>query len=960
VNANRWQLIESIFHLARTWDPASRAARLTAACGRDEDLLHNVQELLEQDARSGQILDRPAWDSEGRPDSSAIRHGALAAGMMLGAYVIESPLGAGGMGQVWKARDPRLNRAVAIKIAHARFGDRFEREARTVAALNHPNVGALYDVGVAPAGFTYLVLEYVEGPTLDERLARGPLSVAEALPVIRQIADAIEAAHERGIVHRDLKPANIKLRPDGTVKVLDFGLAKALEQDAAVVSVPHLTVSGVITGTAAYMSPEQARGEAVDKRADIWAFGVIVCEMLTKRRPFAGDSVTEVLANVLKEPPEISKVPAELRTLVRHCLEKDPRKRLRDIGDAMHLLSHDAHEEPRAAARGRWWLGISVAAALIVAAVGLRYHQMPAVAAPSVSFQIIPPGITTYGALALAPDGRRLAFSGRGFDGVSRLWIRDFDSVIARSLPEADGIVGVPIWSPDGRRLAFASGGKLKRIDTAGGVPQTLCDWPGSGNALTGAWGRDDVILFSRSTGGLQRVSASGGACSDVTAAGAHPSLLPDGRHFVYFRAEDKAEQSAVYLGSLDAAPGAQPSAPLFANEFAADFVPSANSSSGFLVFSESKGSSAVRGSLVAQPFDTGRLALAGDPVAVPTTGGEGLGNGGLGMLFSISTSGTIAYSTNGTGNYQNVWYDRTGKVIGTVGEAGDFGDVSLSPDDTAAIIHNRAGTDDLIVFDLARRVSSRVTTSPDRDHEAVWSPDGRRIIWAIQRSTQQLLYTKASDGTGEERLLLTKDIAPYSTPTDWSPDGRTLVYVEGPQPSREFKGGMGRAIRTLPLQADGMPAGPPEVYLKPGAQSAIGHARLSPDGRWMAYTIETADVQNVYVSPFPLSSGREERVAVSSGGGYQPLWRRDGKELLYFSQDSRLMAVEVDTSAAFRAGTPKTLFATRIAGGPPPAPTHRWDLTRDGQRFLITTVLDVTQSPPITVVTNWESVLKR
>jgi Tol biopolymer transport system component/tRNA A-37 threonylcarbamoyl transferase component Bud32 len=959
MSADRWRQVESLYHVALTWEPAVRAERLAAACQGDTDLCREVSELLEHNDRPGNPLDRLPW--QGSTPSSAEESG-VTEGATLGPYVIESPLGVGGMGQVWKARDPRLNRTVAIKISKAQFSSRVEREAKAVAALNHPNVGGLYDVGVAPSGFMYLVLEYVDGPTLANRISRGPMSLTDLTSIVRQLADAIEAAHERGIVHRDLKPANIKLRPDGTLKVLDFGLAKALEQDVSSRPAADVSGAGTIMGTAAYMSPEQARGEIVDKRTDIWAFGVLLYEMLVGKRPFAGDTVTDVLASVLREDPDLSRVPLRFRTLIQSCLEKDPRRRLRDIGDAMRLIADDDRGRPRAAHWSGWLWPAAAATIALIGAVMLLLsaRRSPAAVNVPMSFQVVPPGISTYGALALSPDGRKLAFSGRGFDGVSRLWVRDFNSLAARSIPEADGIVGAPIWSPDARYLAFTSSGKLKKIDASGGSPLALCDWPGSGGVLSGVWNREDMILFSRPTGGLQRVSASGGACSDVTASGTHPSLLPDGRHFLYFRPEDKAEKSAIYVGVLGLAPAAQSSEPLLTNEFAADFVQSADPARGYLLFSQSKSSSAVRGALVAQPFDIRQLRLGGDPVAVPVTMAGALGNGSLGMLFSFSSNGTLAYSTNGTGSYQNVWYDRTGRVIGTVGDPGDFGDVSLSPDETVAVIHNREGTDDLVLFDLARRVSSRLTTSPDRDHEAVWSPDGRRIIWSIQRATQQLMYVKASNATGEERLLLSAEVAPFSTPTDWSQDGHTLLYVEGPQPSREFKGGMGRSIKILRLQADGTPAGPPEVYLKTASQSALGHARFSPNGRWVAYTVEIADVQNVYISPFPVPKGREDRWAVSSGGGYQPLWRRDGKELLYFSSDSTLMAVDVDTtSAVFHAGVPKPLFAARIAGGPPPAPTHRWDLAHDGQRFLITTALDITQSPPITIVTNWESGLK-
>lgn len=938
MESGRWREIEDLFHAAIE-QPVEQRALFLKRASVDAAVVREVESLLARDGSADGLIDRPAWEGasalfENQSDA------ALMPGKELGPYRIIRVLGAGSMGTVYEALDTRLNRSVAIKVAGSRFSERFEHEAHAIAALNHPNICTLHDVGP-----NYLVMELVDGATLAARIKAGPLPMEEALRIAAQIADALDAAHEKGIVHRDLKPANIKVKPDGTVKVLDFGVAKSMLARPA--TGEPATETGVVMGTAAYMAPEQARGEKVDKRADVWAFGAVLYEMLSGQRPFRGASPAEVVASVLKDEPDYSQVPARVRRLIRSCLEKDPQKRLRGVVDGLRLLVEDEQPVPATAARSRWlWPGIAAAVVLLAAAAYFIYwRERPAPVSHSVSFQIVPEGVARYHNLALSPDGRKLAFTGEGFDGVGRLWIRDFDSLAIHALPEGDGSSS-PIWSPDSRQLAFVAHRKLMKTDLSGGPSQVLCNWEGeSANVMTGVWGDDGVILFSRPGGGLQRVPALGGVCTDVVSQGLYPSRLPDGRHFLVFLQKGSTAEG-VYAGVLDKNAD-QALEPVFLHDGPIERISSSGGKRTWLVYRQD-------GALVAQPFDDARLKVAGEPV--PIAGGAVSNYGG----FSLSASGALAWTTNSSGRYQVRWYDRTGKDLGNATGPGDWGDVNLSPDDKLAAIHDRGGMDDLWLFDFARGTSSRFTFSTNRDHQAVWSPDGTRIVWGNEGAgPDRDLHEKAANGAGADRALGTGVGVPY----DWSPDGRFLTFLQSPYLASSLGSRLGAApeLMILPLNGDGSPAGPAQPYLK--GQAAF-HARFSPNGRWMAYTMgagNSAPAQDVFVGPFPLPPGGGNRWAVSSGGGFQPMWRRDGKELLYFSLDSKLMSVDVDTdSPTFKMGTPKPLFEVHIAGGAPAGPTHRWDLTRDGQRFLINTALDATASPPIQVVTDWEAGLKK
>ena len=680
----------------------------------------------------------------------------LTAGAMLGPYRVESKLGQGGMGEVWKAHDTRLGRSVAIKVSDAQFSERFNREARAVAALNHPNICTLYDVGP-----NYLVMELVEG-----HAPAGPLPLEKALHYALQIADALQAAHEKGIIHRDLKPANLKITPDGTVKVLDFGLAKTIhatspptEDDAT--QTAALTAAGAILGTAPYMSPEQAQGKSSDKRADIWAFGVVFHELLTGQRLFPGQTASETLVAVLTKTPEYDRIPAKVQRLLRSCLEKDPKRRLHDIADAWRLLDDEA---PAPLPTGRsltpWIVAAVLATALAVTLAGTLWApwRTPLPAAKPVRFQVSLNIERLTGIANVSPDGLHLAFAARGSDGTNHLWIRDLDAVEAHELAGAESsqqFTAALIWSPDSRFIAFDSGGKLKKVAIAGGLAQTLCNLP-SPVMVGGSWNRDGVIIFGNiNNHGIMRVSEAGGMASMVTLPDAsrseayhvEPTFLPDGRHFLYLRTFHGApEKNAVYVGSLDVQPGQQDSKPLLATTIGPTYIPAEGTGTGQLLFLR-------EGTLMAQPFNTQRLELTDVPEVVAGGVVSFMDKG----MFSASP-GVLAYR-NAISKSQLTWLDRGGRVIGTVGEAGLLQSFALSPDGRrVAVARANAQTSskvDIQVLDLSPAKTTRFT-SLAYANLPIWSPDGSRIIFHSPALNGGLeLYQKPSTGSSEQAPLL-------------------------------------------------------------------------------------------------------------------------------------------------------------------------------------------------------------
>jgi Tol biopolymer transport system component len=775
---------------------------------------------------------------------------SLITGSRIGVYEILSPLGAGGMGEVYRARDTRLGRDVALKIIPAIFANdperlaRFEREARTLAALNHPHIAHLH--GFEESGQTRaLVMELVEGEDLADRIARGPIPLDDALAIARQVAEALQAAHEQGIVHRDLKPANIKVREDGTVKVLDFGLAKAFAPAEAgalaegeppgvnpahspTITSPAMTIRGLILGTAAYMAPEQAKGKAADKRADIWAFGCVLYEMVTGRRAFAGDDVSDTLASVLKADVDWNCVPPSLVRLLKRCLQRDPRQRLHDIGDVWDLL--DTASPARPDPQGRPWLAWSLVALFAAATAGLAviHFRETAPARDAVRFQLQAPPSNSFDIyLALSPDGRRLAFTSRDDAGGIRLWVRELDSLVARALPGTEGAWS-PFWSPDGQYLAFADGNTLKKIDVKGGPPQSLCRSPMA--VGSGTWNRDGVILFgTRGVGSqavLRRVAAAGGTPTPITTlAGerresfhAFPSFLPDGRHFLYFRQSVDSDRQGFYLGSLDQTPDQQRVDRLVpATVGPAHVIPTPGGSAQLLFLREA--------TLSAQDFDLGRFQPVGE--ARPIV--ERVGSAGSFGFFSVSANDVLVYRTGqptSTNFDQLTWLDRSGKTIGKIGEARPYstqaGGLELAPDASRAVVvvaPTPAG--DIWIVEFARGTSSRFTFHDSAEGNPVWSPDGRRIVFRGARQGPPDLYLKDASGVGEDVRLM--ESAGAEAPTSWSPDGRFVLYTrQAPNTDQD--------VWLLPMDGNGSTS--------PLLDTAFTErtARFSPDGRWITY----------------------------------------------------------------------------------------------------------------------------
>src|SRR5438128_1316774 len=882
-------------------------------------------------------------------------------GTKLGRYEIRSQLGEGGMGEVYRARDTQLGRDVAVKVLPSTYSvdehrlSRFEQEASAASALNHPNILIVHDIG-SHGGSPYVVSEWLEGETLRRRMSGSALPQRRVIDYASQIAHGLAAAHEKGIVHRDLKPDNIFITKDGRVKILDFGIAKLTQPEGnqSQTEIPTRRVNtdpGVVIGTVGYMSPEQVRGKGVDHRSDIFSFGAILYEMLSGRRAFQGESSADTMSAILKEdPPDLlstnQNISPALERLVNHCLEKSPESRFHSASDLAFALEAISGASPVSgqtmtamaslSSRKRirkfspWIVAAIFALAFLFALPFVfLYFRRPSTQALAARFLIPPPEKADYlGDPIISPDGRLIVFGVRDASGKESMWIRQLDSLDAHPLAGTE-LGGQPFWSPDSRSIGFVAGGMLKRIDVSGGPAQTLCD---AGISAGGTWNRDGVIVFVRLADGLYSIPATGGTPMRVTTfdksrneiVHVWPYFLPDGRHFLYLARSSQVDKSAIFVGSLDSK--------------ATKFLLNADSSMayappGYLLFARQQ-------TLMAQGFDVDKLQLTGEAVPVAERIGRYLATARA--LFSVSETGVLVYRSQSREDSQLVWFDRAGKQLETVGPSGSFGVIRLSPDEKRVALQrvdDEKGTHDIWLIELTRGTPTRLTFDPANDVYPTWSPDGSRIVFSSNREGTANLYHKLSSGAGNDELLLKSDHA--KLPTDRSPDGRYIVYQDFSE--KDFD------LWVLPLFEERKP----ELFLQTDYADLYG--RFSPDGRWITYVSNESGKREVYVRSFPAAGGKWQ---ISNGGGAQPHWRRDGKELFYLSPDKKLMAVEVNgSSGTFEAGIPKALFDLRIIST---NGFSDYDVTADGQRFLVNTLVEQTARAPVTVVMNWTADLKK
>jgi serine/threonine protein kinase len=878
----------------------------------------------------------------------------------LGPYEIQDALGAGGMGEVYRAIDSRLRRTVAIKVLPEHLStrpearERLEREARAISSLNHPHICTLYDIGHQD-GMFYLVMEYLQGETMTKRLGKRPLPLDQVLRYATEIAGALDQAHRHGVIHRDLKPGNMMLTKSG-IKLLDFGLAKLHETASGAVAgtmasnTESLTGEGTIAGTLQYMAPEQLEGKQADARTDIFAFGAVVYEMATGRKAFEGNSTASLMAAILEhDPPPVSTLqrmtPPTLDLVIKTCLAKDPDDRWQTARDLLHGIQAAAiTPAPALGSRRRsaklWiWGAIGI---LWVASLAIVQFRHPPPQAPAMRFLLPPPEdqafalVSFNGPNAFSPDGRRIAFVTLG----NRLWVRALDSLTAHVLPGAAGFN--PFWSPDGLSVGFNStGGKLSKISVAGGPPQVLADAPmGQG----GTWNRDGTILFVPNLfGPLYRISAQGGTPSQVTTLDASrhevahlwPYFLPDGKHFLYTAMSYQRRESEIYVGSLDSVERKR----LVTARSNAAYAPGPNGRTGRVLY-------ARESTLMAQEFDPNRLVLAGEPAAV-TENVEYFGDLNV-ANFSVSHTGALIFrGASVSPTVQLTWFDRTGRRMGSVGGPSRYLTTRLSPDERSVAVTqelSQAGSSDIWILDLARGSASPFTFGPVSASAPVWSPDGRRIVFSSSGDGFGNLYQKATDGSAGEEASVKSNA--YKMAFDWSRDGRFILF--------------GSLMATgdlwiLPLFGDRHPF----PLIETEFNEWMG--RFSPDGKVIAYQSDESGSNQIYVRSLPnmaekpLGSGRWQ---VSNGGGIEPTWRRDGKELFYIAGDGKLMSIEVKSTVPLAVGQPRPLFDTHITGWS--AGSDDYSVTADGKRFLVSVKTADAVSPPITVVLNWAAGLKQ
>ncbi|HEY7727428.1 MAG TPA: protein kinase, partial [Candidatus Eisenbacteria bacterium] len=865
------------------------------------------------------------------------------------------------MGEVYRARDTRLDRTVAVKVLPEHLSGspdiraRFEREARAVSSLNHPNICVLHDVGHQD-GVDYFVMEFLEGETLAERLLRGPIPTDELLRVATEIADALDKAHRQGLIHRDLKPGNVMLTGSGA-KLLDFGLARTTGLVPSLTDLSRsptmsrpLTAEGTIVGTFQYMAPETLEGREADGRSDIFAFGAILYEMSTGRRAFEGRSQASVIAAILeRDPPPASTIqpltPPALDRLIQQCLVKDPENRRQTMHDVLLDLRWIVEGGSRAglpapvAARRRstvrlaWSVAALAAGAAVVFAAGYFLRRPPR-PEPVRFFVDAPEGAIAVGSPRISPDGRYLAFNVTDSTGVSRIWLRPMNSLTAQPVPGTENAER-PFWSPDSRTIGFMAGNKLKKIPVAGGPPVTVCE---SGSRGDGSWGRSGVILYDGGlTDSIRCVSASGGTPSGATfidrsrneSGNAWPQFLPDGKHFLYLGLTSAPESISLKAGRL----GSKKTKVLTVGNFSRiEWVPP-----GYLLFVRDR-------ALMAQPFDANGLKLAGEPFPVIDDVSAGAGGVASNAEFSASGSGVLVCRASGASSgLQLTWVDRGGREIGTLGVPAGIQTFALSPDGgrvAASVISPREENADIWVLDVGRNLSTRFTFDRSDDAWPVWSADGSEVYFTSNRAGKYAIYRKAATGAGEEQEVYRAgvDIGPFGC----SGDGRLLgCMVLAP--------GTRWDIWVVPL-GDTAKAG--AVFQTPFAER---EASISSDGRWIAYTSNESGQSEVYVRAYAGSGGKWQ---ISTRGGRDPLWRADGRELFYLTPEGTMMSVAVAVEPVFQVGMPQRLFAA-----PPPSedPGGRcYAVSPDGRRFLLLRPVRERSLPATLVVMNWTAALGR
>ena len=887
----------------------------------------------------------------------------LSAGFRLGPYEILAPLGAGGMGEVYRARDTRLERTVAIKVLPQHLSSspekrqRFGREAKTISQLSHPHICALHDVG-REGNVDFLVMEYLEGETLSDRLAKGPLPLEQTLRYGIEIADALDKAHRQGIVHRDLKPGNVMLTKSG-VKLLDFGLAKAIAPITKLSGLtalptmagsPNLTQEGTILGTFQYMAPEQLEGKEADARTDIFALGAVLYEMATGKKAFSGATQASLISAILRDDPQpVSQVqpmsPPALDRVVKGCLAKDPEDRLQSAhdvaselkwiaeGSAAGVAAPAAVVSKRKSRERLVWIGFAVASIAVAVWLAMSHRAKPP--APDNVFRasILLPEKVAFRSMAISPEGTRLVFSAWDQSGKALLWVRPFDSFRSQPLAGTENAV-LPFWSPDSRYIAFFADGKLKRIEASGGSALALADVEGVG----GAWAPSGDILFAAPTGPIFKLPASGGKAIPVTrldetrheTSHRYPFFLPDGRHFIFtafnLAGNPEDEANKLHVGSID---GAE-------NKTLMPGASNAKYSEGYLLLMRGGQNT---GSLVAHAFDVDRLEVRGAPftVAEVISGNREYYNL---ASFSVSGNGVLIYDS-ALLSTRLEWLDRTGRLVGRFGEEGRYDNPRISADGTRiafALYDAGLNRNQIWIGDLGRGVQTKLTSGPSENERPVFSPDGSRIAFSSSRKHQADLYLRGVSGSSAEEALSDEPGQRY--PEDWSRDGSFLLYFE-----REATGNRRPRISVLPMAGDRKPF----VLYRSGSLALFG-GRFSPDTRWVAFWGDESGRPEVYAVSFP---DGKRKVQISNGGGSRPKWRADGKEIFYRSPNERLMAVDVQPGAELKVGTPRALFD--MPGG-----ASDFDVTTDGQRFLVNVPVVESNAQPLNFVLHWTGGLKK